>query len=64
MFAQEEHKTLCPYCGEPILIVVDCSVETQTYIEDCEVCCSPINFQVTVDSSGTVNITASHENDS
>ena len=63
MYEQEEYKTFWPYCGEPISIVVDGSVESQTYIEDCEVCCNPINFEVTVNNEGIPNITASHEND-
>ena len=32
----------CPYCGEEIEILVDCSVQNQEYIEDCDVCCRPI----------------------
>lgn len=32
----------CPYCGEEISFVLDLSVAEQTYIEDCEVCCNPI----------------------
>ena len=32
----------CPYCGEEIEILVDCSVQNQEYIEDCGVCCRPI----------------------
>jgi len=32
----------CPYCGETISILVDCSIEQQQYIEDCQVCCQPI----------------------
>ena len=32
----------CPYCGERISVLIDNSVETQQYIEDCEVCCRPI----------------------
>ena len=31
----------CPYCGEAIEIYVDDSVEGQTYVEDCQVCCKP-----------------------
>jgi archaellum component FlaG (FlaF/FlaG flagellin family) len=38
----------CPYCGETIEIVIDGSLEQQSYIEDCRVCCSPIELQVTV----------------
>jgi hypothetical protein len=42
----------CPYCGETIEVVVDCSVESQSYIEDCQVCCRPITLTVTVDEDG------------
>lgn len=42
-----QEKTIqCPYCWESINILVDCSVEAQEYIEDCEVCCQPIQIQV------------------
>jgi len=42
----EEIEVDCPFCGDPITILVDTSVERQTYIEDCEVCCRPIQFTV------------------
>lgn len=32
----------CPYCGEPISLVVEPLAEHQDYIEDCEVCCRPM----------------------
>lgn len=32
----------CPYCWQPIEIVLDLSVETQRQVEDCSVCCRPI----------------------
>ncbi len=41
-----EAEVTCPFCGENFSIVVDCSVDHQTYIEDCFVCCRPITFQV------------------
>jgi len=34
----------CPYCWESISMLVDTSVSSQTYIEDCEVCCRPIEI--------------------
>ncbi len=35
----------CPYCREKISMLLDLSVDgTQTYIEDCEVCCNPIQL--------------------
>jgi uncharacterized protein YbaR (Trm112 family) len=33
----------CPYCGETITLLLDLSVEEQSYIEDCSVCCRPMN---------------------
>jgi Cysteine-rich CPXCG len=36
----------CPYCGEAIEVVVDCSEADQDYTEDCEVCCRPIAIKV------------------
>ncbi|TNE49961.1 MAG: CPXCG motif-containing cysteine-rich protein [Deltaproteobacteria bacterium] len=38
-----EHHFTCPYCWETISMVLDASVkDTQQYVEDCEVCCRPI----------------------
>ena len=35
----------CPYCGETITVFLDLSVESQSYIEDCSVCCRPIRLR-------------------
>ena len=32
----------CPYCGESFATTVDLSAGSQRYIEDCAVCCRPI----------------------
>lgn len=37
-----EHFFQCPYCWEEISMLLDTSVKQQTYVEDCEVCCNPI----------------------
>lgn len=37
-----EHYFQCPYCWEEISMLMDPSVRVQTYVEDCEVCCNPI----------------------
>ena len=41
-----EHFFLCPHCWENISVLLDPSVENQSYTEDCEICCNPIDFQV------------------
>jgi hypothetical protein len=52
----------CPYCGELITILVDRSIETQQYIEDCQVCCRPIDILVTVSDDGSFQVDARDEN--
>ncbi|MCB0457634.1 MAG: CPXCG motif-containing cysteine-rich protein [Flavobacteriaceae bacterium] len=42
----EEYFFACPYCWEEISMLLDPSV-SQTYVEDCEVCCNPIVISVT-----------------
>lgn len=51
----------CPFCGETFSIVVDCSVDHQTYIEDCFVCCRPIQFQVFSSDDELIEIQAARE---
>lgn len=53
----------CPYCGETIELVIDCSVESQRYIEDCQVCCRPITLTVTVDEEGMPSVEAASEDE-
>ncbi len=37
-----EYFFTCPWCGERISMILDLSVDRQSYVEDCEVCCNPI----------------------
>lgn len=52
MSLQDEVEIECPYCGELIVLLVDASAGTQDYVEDCQVCCQPINVNVIVDDDG------------
>lgn len=45
----ESVNVACPYCGEPIELLVDASAGSSSYIEDCQVCCRPIQVDVEVD---------------
>ena len=39
----------CPYCGEPLELAVDeFGGRRQAYVEDCVVCCRPIEVRVTL----------------
>jgi hypothetical protein len=42
----------CPYCGEPFETSVDASAGSSEYVEDCQVCCQPIEMSLRVDDSG------------
>ena len=42
----------CPYCGESYETVVDVSAGSQQYIEDCAVCCRPIEIALNVGNDG------------
>ncbi len=39
-----EHFFTCPYCWEHISMLIDSYEEESDYIEDCEVCCRPIEI--------------------
>jgi len=41
-----EHFLQCPYCWETISVLLDTSIADQTYVEDCEVCCNPMEFHI------------------
>ena len=41
-----EHFFTCPYCFESISVLIDTSIPQQNYIEDCEVCCNPMEIKV------------------
>ena len=42
----------CPYCGESYSTQVDLSAGSQRYIEDCAVCCRPIEVALRVTGNG------------
>jgi transcription elongation factor Elf1 len=53
-----EHSFLCPSCGEEISMVLDTSVRRQTYVEDCEVCCRPIEITYTIEDDSITEFNA------
>lgn len=60
----EEQVIGCPYCGEPIEVLIDKQEAGHEYIEDCQVCCKPIVFNVIVNSTGHFIVTVRDENES
>jgi transposase-like protein len=54
----------CPYCGESYETVVDLSAGSQRYVEDCAVCCRPIEVSLQVGDDGElIDVGTSTDND-
>jgi len=53
-----EHFFTCPYCWQSISMVLDLSAGSQKYIEDCEVCCKPIEVEYTSEDGALLDFEA------
>ena len=54
----------CPYCGESYETVVDLSAGSQRYVEDCAVCCKPIEITLQVGDDGElIEVSTGTDND-
>ena len=47
-----ESSVYCPYCGEAIEVLLNPEDVGREYIEDCQVCCRPIEFRLTESAGG------------
>ena len=54
----EEYFYNCPYCFTEVSVLVDTSISEQEYIEDCERCCNPIEFQIHVEEGEITSFNA------
>ena len=52
MSVLEERDIQCPYCGESIGVLIDPDEAGTEYVEDCQVCCRPIEFALFEDVDG------------
>lgn len=61
---QNEASYICDACGEEIVIPLDLSEgSSQTYVEDCPVCCRANTIHVHIDQQGNAQISAEPEQD-
>ena len=59
-----EQEIDCPYCGELFAALIDLSPGSTQYVEDCEICCRPIQFQVECTDTGELaSLTLLREDD-
>ncbi len=45
----------CPYCAEMIPVHIDVAAGEQSYVEDCQVCCQPIQVGVRLTEQGALD---------
>jgi len=48
----------CPYCWQSISMLLDTSIASQKYIEDCEVCCRPIQLNLSFNDQELLGFSA------
>ena len=53
-----EHPVVCPSCWETTSVLVDVSAGDQTVIEDCQVCCNPMQLTFTIEDGEITNVDA------
>jgi len=53
-----EHFFRCPYCWQKISMILDSYEEYCEYIEDCEVCCRPIEIKFSLVNERLVRFSA------
>lgn len=62
--AQDEAQVECPYCGEVVEIALDPSGGgSQSYVEDCQVCCRPWRVNVRWGRDGSAVVTLAPEDE-
>ena len=55
----EEASYVCGSCGEEIVVPLDPSAgESQSYVEDCPVCCVPNEITVEYDEDGSARVSS------
>lgn len=53
----------CPYCWESICVLLNPEDLGEQYIEDCQVCCRPIEFLITQAGDGEFTAMVSSDAD-
>lgn len=51
-----ERTISCPYCAESMTILIDLSAGGQSYVEDCQICCQPIQIEFDASDEELLNL--------
>lgn len=53
----------CPYCGEPVTGEAETGVGPHQFVEDCPVCCRPIEYRLDALQDGDWQLSAFRDDD-
>ena len=56
-------EVMCPYCGEHITAEAEPEAGDHRFVEDCPVCCRPIEYVVFTQTTGRRHIHAGRDDD-
>ncbi|MBM3802906.1 MAG: CPXCG motif-containing cysteine-rich protein [Acidimicrobiia bacterium] len=59
---EESRRVDCPYCGQRFYVFVDVSAGNQRVIEDCQICCQPIELRISIEDGEIEEILADPAN--
>ncbi|MDP5054488.1 MAG: CPXCG motif-containing cysteine-rich protein [Congregibacter sp.] len=59
----QETQVYCPYCGEPLVLLLDAGDSGVDYIEDCQVCCQPMVVSVRGEAEGELGVDVRREDE-
>lgn len=59
----EEIESRCPYCDSPVTVEAEPALAQQAFIEDCPVCCAPIEFELRAGDDGSWQLTARRDDE-
>ncbi|HEX7030834.1 MAG TPA: CPXCG motif-containing cysteine-rich protein [Gammaproteobacteria bacterium] len=59
----DEIEVTCPYCGSPFAVEAEPGLATQQFIEDCPVCCRPVEFDMAAEPDGSWRFTARRDDE-
>ncbi|MFT5500022.1 MAG: hypothetical protein ACI88G_000148 [Woeseiaceae bacterium] len=51
-----ERRIRCPFCDEAMTILLDSSAGDQSYIEDCQVCCQPMQISFELSNEELISL--------
>jgi hypothetical protein len=51
-----ETEIACPHCGESFPLLVDTTQGEQSFVEDCSVCCRPINLTIVCEPGEVLDV--------